>query len=214
VTGVLLIAASPRERHRLEDLLEDAGAQVVGSIANPDALTDELLEAAELLLILLDSSNDASHEELLETLQEQGILRDTPVVLLTGPHLQQWTNRALYAGIRGILPVDLTASQLTAALQTVAQDLIVLHPVEAQVRNNNAALGETEIAELVEPLTAREREVLQMLAQGRGNKQIAVRLNISEHTVKFHVASILGKLGASSRTEAVSLALRRGLILL
>jgi two-component system, NarL family, response regulator YdfI len=214
VTRVLLIAASPRERHRLEDLLEDAGAQVAGSIANPDALTDELLEAAELLLILLDSSNDASHEELLETLQEQGILRDTPVVLLTGPHLQQWTNRALYAGIRGILPVDLTASQLTAALQTVAQDLIVLHPVEAQVRNNNAALGETEIVELVEPLTAREREVLQMLAQGRGNKQIAVRLNISEHTVKFHVASILGKLGASSRTEAVSLALRRGLILL
>jgi two-component system, NarL family, response regulator YdfI len=214
VTRVLLIAASPRERHRLEDLLEDAGAQVVGSIANLDALTDEILEAAELLLILLDSSNDAPHEELLETLQEQGILRETPVVFLTGPHSQQWTNRALHAGIHGILPVDLTASQLTASLQTVAQGLIVLHPVEAQIRNDNAALGETGIAELLEPLTAREREVLQMLAQGRGNKQIAVRLNISEHTVKFHVASILGKLGASTRTEAVSLALRRGLILL
>jgi NarL family two-component system response regulator YdfI len=68
--------------------------------------------------------------------------------------------------------------------------------------------------EAIEPLTARERDVLQMLSQGLGNKEIAARLKISEHTVKFHVASILGKLGASTRTEAVSVALRRGLILL
>jgi DNA-binding NarL/FixJ family response regulator len=206
-----LIAASQRERHRVEDLLEDAGVQVVGSIANPDALTDELVAAAESLLILLNSSSETP-QELLETLHEQGILRETPVVLLTGPRPQQWTTQALRAGIRGILPTDLTATQLAAALQTVAQDLIVLRPTEAQVRNS-ASLNELEIADLVEPLTAREREVLQMLAHGHGNKQIAARLNISEHTVKFHVASVLGKLGASTRTEAVSLALRRGLIL-
>jgi two-component system, NarL family, response regulator YdfI len=213
VTRVLLIAASPQERHRLEDLLDEAGAQVVGPIANLDALTDELLEAAEVLFVLLDSSSEAP-EEVLETLQEQGILREAPVVLLNGPRPQQWTSRALHAGIRGILPAELTAPQLAAALQTVAQDLIVLHPAEAHVRNNSASVGETETAEPLEPLTAREREVLQMLAQGHGNKQIAARLNISEHTAKFHVASILGKLGASTRTEAVSLALRRGLILL
>ena len=65
----------------------------------------------------------------------------------------------------------------------------------------------------MEPLTARERDVLEMLAQGRGNREIAAQLRISEHTVKFHVASILGKLGAATRTEAVSIALRRGLIL-
>jgi two-component system, NarL family, response regulator YdfI len=212
VTRVLLITASPRERHRLEDLLDDSGVQVVGSVASPEALTEELLEAAELLLIHVDASSEAP-EELLETLREQGILRGTPVVLLTGPRSLQWVSQALRAGIRGILPPDLTTSQVAAALQTVAQDLIVLHPAEAPVRNN-APLNDLEVSELVEPLTAREREVLQMLAQGRGNKQIAARLNISEHTVKFHVASILGKLGASTRTEAVSLALRRGLILL
>jgi two-component system, NarL family, response regulator YdfI len=212
VTRVLLIAASPRERHRLEDLLEDGGAQVVGSVPNPNALTDELLEVAELLLILLDSSSGAA-EELLETLEEQGILRETPVVFLTVPRPQQWISQVLRAGVRGILPTDLSASQLAAAVQTVAQDLIVLYPNETQVRNSTS-LNDVEVADLVEPLTTREREVLQMLAQGRGNKQIAARLNISEHTVKFHVASILGKLGASTRTEAVSLALRRGLILL
>jgi DNA-binding NarL/FixJ family response regulator len=68
--------------------------------------------------------------------------------------------------------------------------------------------------ELAEPLTRREVEVLQMLAAGLMNKEIAARLNISEHTVKFHVASILGKLGAATRTEAVSLGIRRGLVLL
>jgi DNA-binding NarL/FixJ family response regulator len=70
------------------------------------------------------------------------------------------------------------------------------------------------LTELAEPLTRREREVIQMLASGLGNKEIAARLNISDHTVKFHVASILGKLGAASRTEAVSLGIRRGLVLL
>src|SRR5216683_2649955 len=70
------------------------------------------------------------------------------------------------------------------------------------------------VDELLEPLTRREREVLQMLAAGLANKEIAARLAISDHTVKFHVASILGKLGASTRTEAVSAGIRRGLVLL
>ena len=68
--------------------------------------------------------------------------------------------------------------------------------------------------EWTEPLTKREREVLQMLAAGLGNKEIAAKLNISDHTAKFHVGSILGKLGAASRTEAVALGIRRGLVLL
>jgi DNA-binding NarL/FixJ family response regulator len=65
-----------------------------------------------------------------------------------------------------------------------------------------------------EPLTPREREVLELLGHGLSNRQIAERLDISEHTAKFHVASVSGKLGASSRTEAVSRGVRRGLITL
>jgi DNA-binding CsgD family transcriptional regulator len=69
-------------------------------------------------------------------------------------------------------------------------------------------------AENVEALTPREHEVLQMLTSGLLNKQIAARLKISEHTAKFHVASILGKLGAGTRAEAVAIGVRRGLVLL
>ena len=67
-------------------------------------------------------------------------------------------------------------------------------------------------AELSEEITSRETDVLRMLAEGFVNKDIAVRLGISEHTVKFHISSILDKLGASTRTEAVTLGIRRGLI--
>jgi DNA-binding NarL/FixJ family response regulator len=69
-------------------------------------------------------------------------------------------------------------------------------------------------AEMVEPLTLREGEVLELLAEGLSNKAIAARLGISDQTVKFHVASIGGKLGAANRTDAVRLAVRRGLIAL
>jgi DNA-binding NarL/FixJ family response regulator len=66
----------------------------------------------------------------------------------------------------------------------------------------------------VEQLTAREREVLAFMSDGLGNKEIAARLGISEHTVKFHTSSILGKLSVASRTEAVTQGIRRGLIAL
>ncbi len=67
---------------------------------------------------------------------------------------------------------------------------------------------------LLEPLTERESQVLQLLAQGLANKQIAASLGISEHTVKFHISSIYGKLGATSRTEAVRNGVQHGLVFL
>ena len=122
-----------------------------------------------------------------------------------------WVNQAVRAGARGILPADVDAELLGKALEAVSQGLVVLHPREARV---GQAWRAADSLEAVESLTARERQVLQMLARGLGNKEIAARLKISEHTAKFHVASILGKLGASTRTEAISVAIRRGLILL
>ena len=73
---------------------------------------------------------------------------------------------------------------------------------------------ERTCAECGAKLTPREIEVLQLLSEGLGNKEIASRLNISEHTAKFHVASILGKLGATTRTEAVTLGIRHGLVMI
>jgi DNA-binding NarL/FixJ family response regulator len=146
-------------------------------------------------------------------LQQVRLLRAAKVVLLIDQASPESVNRAIRAGVRGILPAEVEAEQLAAALDAVVRGLVAIHPSEIQASRMPGS-SNADFMEAIEPLTARERDVLQMLSQGLGNKEIAARLKISEHTVKFHVASILGKLGASTRTEAVSVALRRGLILL
>ena len=204
VTRVFLIAAA-RERERLGELLEEAGAEVVGAAASAEGATEELVETADVVIV----GTNGELEEVLEVLQAQGLTGTLPIVLLmTEQRTAAWANRALRAGVRGILPRNLSATRMHVALEAVAQGLTVLETSDHSLRGNDG-----EAAEFVEPLTARERDVLEMLAQGRGNREIAAQLRISEHTVKFHVASILGKLGAATRTEAVSIALRRGLIL-
>jgi DNA-binding NarL/FixJ family response regulator len=112
------------------------------------------------------------------------------------------------------LPAAVSADQLAAALQGAIAGLFIVHPEELSAMLPAASPASSQVADLAEPLTPREREVLQMLASGLVNKEIASKLSISDHTVKFHVASILGKLGASTRTEAVALGIRRGLVLL
>jgi NarL family two-component system response regulator YdfI len=112
-----------------------------------------------------------------------------------------------------VLPNEIPIDQLVAALRAAAAGLVVLHPSEVPAFPAIQPASQA-LAELPEPLTRREREVLQMLAAGLANKEIAARLNISDHTAKFHVAAILGKLGAATRAEAVALGIRRGLVLL
>jgi DNA-binding NarL/FixJ family response regulator len=206
----LLIAPPGHRREGLQTLLDSAGLGIVGRADDFEGIDVDLAEEAEAALV--DASVEPL-EELLETLQESGILRDLPVVLLTNQATPLWVNQAVRAGVRAVLPAEISAEQLASALDAVVQGLVVIHPSELQTERAAGASG-IEVAAAVEPLTARERDVLQMLARGLGNKQIADHLKISEHTVKFHVASILGKLGASTRTEAVSIALQRGLILL
>jgi DNA-binding NarL/FixJ family response regulator len=109
---------------------------------------------------------------------------------------------------------SLRNNALRAAIEAAAAGLVVIHPSELDTVLSATVGPSAPLDELLEPLTRREREVLQMLAAGLANKEIAARLAISDHTVKFHVASILGKLGASTRTEAVSAGIRRGLVML
>ena len=117
-------------------------------------------------------------------------------------------------GIRGFLPRDSAIQEITAALEAASEDLTVIAPEFLHGLFPASAGREDEIDYLQEPLTSREREVLALLAGGAGNKQIAAQLNISESTAKFHVSSILGKLGATTRTEAVTRGYRLGLILI
>ena len=104
---------------------------------------------------------------------------------------------------------DVDAPALSAAVRAVAAGLIVLDPTIAGATGVHV---HTRVSPEGEPLTTREREVLELVAAGLPNKAIARELGISEHTAKFHVGSLLSKLGAGSRTEAVTLATRRGIL--
>jgi DNA-binding NarL/FixJ family response regulator len=112
----------------------------------------------------------------------------------------------------GLLPLEASTEQIEAAIHAIAAGLTVGMPSMRKFPLFDTSLSLDE--QLIDPLTERELEVIQLLAQGMANKQIALKLKISEHTVKFHVSSIYNKLGAANRTEAVRLGVRRGLILL
>lgn len=138
-------------------------------------------------------------------------LGDPPALLVIGA--DQFDLRPL-AGLTGlawgVLPLDATVQELAAALAALQAGLVVGLPgLLAPI----APAGPVD-ADLAEPLTEREQEVLRLLALGWSNKQIAAGLVISEHTAKFHISSIYGKLGAANRTEAVRVGLQRGLLAL
>ncbi len=122
--------------------------------------------------------------------------------------------RALHAGARAVLPRDAQPAEVSAAIEAAAAGLTALGPDELDLLLPAANSSEIEHEPALEALSAREVEVLALMAQGLANKNIADRLNISDHTVKFHVSSILSKLGASSRTEAVTKGLRDGLLVI
>ncbi len=128
-------------------------------------------------------------------------------VIALAPH-EEHASRARASGARGVLARDVGAASLQAALTAVAQGMLVQDP------ELTPAVPHSPPGDAVEALTRRELEVMRLLAEGSPNKAIAYRLDISEHTVKFHVNSIFTKLHAQSRTEAVAIATRLGLILL
>ena len=127
---------------------------------------------------------------------------DAATVLLSDEEDLLTASRPLRGGL-ALLPTSASPDQLIAAIEATAAGLAVVHPDHAAALSARA--GD-------DPLTPREHEVLQLLASGLGNKEIAGRLVISDHTAKFHVSQILAKLNAVSRAEAVSIAMRRGLV--
>jgi DNA-binding NarL/FixJ family response regulator len=205
---VLIASDYPAMRAGLHSILSASeGIAVLGGTA----LQDAPAQTAELRpdVVLLDVP--AGDQDELEVYSR--LAAETPgvgVVVLSGDPAEAAAREALQAGVRGYLLRDASAEEIAEAVRAVAQGLVVLHPVAA--RALAAGPGFQAPAASGDPLTARELEVLQLMAMGLPSKTIAARLRISEHTVKFHVGSILGKLGAASRTEAVAVAIRRGLI--
>ena len=176
-------------------------------IAAPSAVVRAGLESLVVSspeLTLTDSYSDV----ILAAVPAEEVA-PAPAIVLLGEGT--WSAEALRTGVRAVLPADASAAEILAAIQGAAAGMAVIDP-----RDLEALIATTPqtSAEAATPLTAREREVLGMLAEGAANKTIAWKLGISEHTVKFHVAQILAKLNAGTRTEAVTLGIRQGLILL
>ncbi|MCC6930347.1 MAG: response regulator transcription factor [Gemmatimonadaceae bacterium] len=127
-----------------------------------------------------------------------------------------WISR----GARAVLPRDADGQEILAALEAVHAGLAVVPAADAQALASTASPRSTPRrrndvpAAAPPPLSPREREILALVAEGMGNKIVAARLGISEHTVKTHVASIFQKLGADTRAEAVAIGARSGVILL
>jgi DNA-binding NarL/FixJ family response regulator len=177
-------------------------------IESPDAVVRAGLEA------LLASSPglalaDGDPDVLLASAPLDQLESGPPVVLLGEP---AWTVEALRHNVRAMLPPDAPSGEIVAAIHAAANGLAAVDPHEIEMWLGGSAA--TPVSTETATLTPREREVLQMMAEGAANKIIAWKLNISEHTAKFHVASILSKLNAGTRAEAVALGIKRGLILL
>jgi DNA-binding NarL/FixJ family response regulator len=132
------------------------------------------------------------------------------ILLVDDPH-PDLALAAVRGGAAAVLARQSEARELLAALAAVGAGLIVL---DASSRDGPLPSRAGPAGTLAEPLTDRERQVLRMLVSGLSNRRIAERLAISENTVKAHVAAILAKLGATTRTEAVTLGIRLGLVML
>ena len=213
----LIAAASPVVRAGLEALLVRSDSVAVVASTTGDSLTDDI-EAHEPQVVLLavdprDSAPPAIASRI--ALSPDAVSRTPAFVLLTDAPTAAWVADAVRSGARSVLPRDSSPEEIVAALEAAAVGLVTL---PSELAND---LVSTRVSTLprhgtavTQPLTRREVEVLGMLAEGLANKNIAARLGISEHTVKTHVASILTKLDAFSRAEAVAIGARQGLILL
>jgi len=206
MVDIWIMSPTPvRQDWLLRVVRDDPDIHIAGTAATFPFLRSLISEtSADLAIIDLQSYADsnAARGWVIE-------LSDLVSVLLLCDDSDATTLNHLVRGkIGGVLRSDSSAEQITRGIKSVASGLTVFDA--GLVRH--AQRGIDDQAHMLESLTARESEVLGLLADGLGNKDIAGRLNVSEHTIKFHIRSILGKLGASSRTEAVSRGLRSGLI--
>jgi DNA-binding NarL/FixJ family response regulator len=200
---VVLIAEDPLVRGSIASMVAaDPGLLIVGQDV-PQTAAKQIVSVYRPEVVLWDSGWQPGAGEGWEELTQSG----TPVIVLVS---EAAAGRSAWAaGASGVLARDTPGERIRAALVAVGHGLSVLEPgVLGPGEEGSTRQGRHP----PEPLTQREMEVLREVGRGLSNKEIASRLAVSESTIKFHVNSILGKLGAQSRTEAAMLAARAGLI--
>ena len=214
----------PQQFSPVASLIPSSAADVLRIVIAADPATRETLGSVagtfDDLLVLDELAADGMLAARLRVLTPDVLLFEpgrsddltplaaiaTPALVLAGSPLQR--SAAVTSGARGVIDRGASPRRIHAALRAVGEGLRV---VDAGMPGD---LRSSAVEPLDEPLTARERDVLQLLTAGKTNKEIAHHLGITEHTVKFHVNAILGKLGADTRTQAVVTAARRGIVVL
>ena len=189
---VILLATSPFVRAEIGNFLSAQDVVIFAEFAPSDDFSEFLSEV----------------DAVIWEVDEQDTLFLDPagfeVPLLALVHAPEEAARALRYGAVGVVNRTVSAERLLCVLEALVQGFVVLEP---------AFLLPTPVNDIpFETLSPREQSVLELLAEGMSNKTIAKQLEISDHTVKFHLNSILSKLGATSRTEAVTKAVRAGLL--
>ena len=218
---VLLVAGTSARRAHLAAVISRAMNGV--NVISDSQISSARFATSKSDILVADLDTPASAAAMLDFLQDAPAGTGS-VALIDDPD-PAWVRSALRASIHAVISRDADAEDMQMALQAAEAGFVLLHPTSVHGLLQNNAMAEPEDIGnerltnerftddgLTEDLTARESEVLRLVSMGLGNKEIAARLAISEHTAKFHISSILSKLHAGSRTEAVSLGIRKGLI--
>src|SRR5258707_1608525 len=208
---VAVIADSPQVRASLQALVETSPAlRFVASAADAEMLADRLAGSVpDVIVIDVEPAASNAPQDGLDVGHAPSAL-----VLLIDEADGDWILDALPGDATAIVLRYATPGEIVASIEAVAAGLNVLSPeILARLLAGRKLPRQTVPGMPFETLTLREIEVLAMLADGLGNKEIARQLDISDNTVKFHLSSIFGKLGATNRTEAVMLGMRHGFIM-
>ena len=210
MVAVAICSADPVLRNRLERLLRGAPTIEVIGVAEDAQGLSRLIEQNRIDVLVVDRLPQSA---------DRPARNQAPALVMIGGEADDLAGLdALYGGARSILPGSADRSEIVAAIAATSRNLAVIPPrllatlldarsLDRGEGHDNGAMGSAS-------LTPRELEVLAAMADGASNKAIARRLGISFHTVKFHVAAILAKLDADSRTEAVAKAAHLGLVML
>jgi len=204
-TRVLVAAPTPALRAGLRALLAGSDLLIAAEAATLAGRDDGFVGIDIVVVADVDILADA---------RGIGDERRLAIVVLSDDGRAAAVLRALPLAGWAIVPSDASAAELQAAVHAAAQGLVVLPLAQAERLLGPWPAQGALAGPPAEALTGREREVLELVSQGLSNKLIARQLRISEHTVRFHMSSIFAKLGASSRTDAVSRGARQGLVTL
>ena len=230
MASVFIVAASDVVRLGLESLIaNDARFTVMGSAPDLTEFPGQAAEGLSVDVVIFDTEGQQPEETLAalrDSAEEMNEGENFPAFVLIGGGQSEWVGDALREGIVwAALRRAASSDEIIAAVRAVSAGLVALDAETfGALLSQSRTLDELsspqsdeeslETISEIDALTPREREVLELLASGLSNKEIAWRMKISEHTVKFHVASIFGKLDVSTRTEAVMQGIRKGLVMM